>query len=50
MKPLADLLSEIIRKVTKGFDPRGEIFMINCPDPGIDQGGLGTVIFRAHIE
>lgn len=50
MKPLADLLSKIIRDVSKGIDPLGETFTVNCPDPGIDNGGLGTVTFKARIE
>jgi hypothetical protein len=50
MKPLADLLSKIIREVSKGNDPRGETFIVNCPDPGINNGGLGTVTFKARIE
>ena len=50
MKPLADLLSKVIRDVARGIDLFGEIFTIDCPDPGIEHGGLGSVRFKAHIE
>jgi len=49
-KDMANLLSKVIREVARGNDPRGEIFMIDCPDPGIEHGGLGSVKFKARIE
>ena len=49
-KMLADLLSKVIREVARGNDPLGETFTIDCPDPGIDNGGLGSVRFKARIE
>ncbi len=50
MTPLADLLSKVIRDVARGIDLFGEVFTIDCPDPGIEHGGLGSVRFKAHIE
>lgn len=50
LKPLADLLSKTIRKFTEGNDPSGELVVVDCPDPGLEHGGIGNVKFKVHLE
>lgn len=50
LKNFATLLSDIIRRFSKGDDPSEELVVVACPDPGLEHGGIGNVKFKVRLE
>ena len=50
ISPLHALVSVYLDRCFKGRDIAGPVSGFACTDPGIEVGGLGSVLFEARIE
>jgi len=49
--PLTNIINVLMDRLAQGVDPNDSIWRnAECLDPGVENGGLGKVVFRVYAE